>query len=212
MNTTFCDYLPGHRVAGAVAAACLFLTCESTWGLGLAGDTIQGNLIIPWAPTAGNYWTENAEGYATSGLPIYVIVGSGTEFAINQQSGTESWQLTADVSDNQIAINESLSDSNPGWWLGEFTSWTMIFTDLDWAGAPGIGSIDYVAHDSNISLTSFDAHSAQFSINELVVYPTGPFSISWTTIVQLTPIPEPSSGGLLLGCMTVYLLRRSRLA
>jgi hypothetical protein len=184
------------------------LSSSTMWGSGLSGDTIQGNLILPWAPSAGNYFTQNASGSPTSSVPISAVVGPGIELGYYPaQTSTFTWRLTADVSDNRITINEYLSDPNPGYWLGEHTSWTLIVSGLDWAGAPGIANATYVTHDAHIGIQSFDAHSIQFAIDELVVYPTGPYTISRTTVVELTPIPEPAFEPLLWGCAGVALWR-----
>lgn len=163
--------------------------------------------------SAGNYFTQDANGYPTSSLPIYAVVGSGIELGYYpQQTSTYTWWVTADVSDNRITINETLSDPNPGYWLGEYTSWTLTISDLDWAGAAGIASVAYVSHDSHIGVQAFDAHSIQFAIDEIVVYPVGPYTISRTTIVELTPVPEPSSAALAFGCAAATLWRRQKLA
>jgi hypothetical protein len=194
-----------------VLVTCFVLSSRTLWGFGLSGDTIQGNLISPWAPSSGNYFTQNASGYPTSSVPISAVVGQGIELGYYPaQTSTYTWRLTADVSDNRIAINEFLTDPNPGYWLGSFTSWTLIISDLDWAGAPGIANATYVTQDPHIGILSFDAHSIQFAIDEIAVYPTGPYTISRTTVVQLTPIPEPASGALVLGCAMVTLYRRGK--
>ena len=90
-------------------------------------------------------------------------------------------------------INETYSDSNPAnIYLVELTDWTLTLSDLNWPGAAGIG-VTLVTQDPNISLISDDAHSVQFHINNVSLYPNGqPYYYSETTIIQLTPIPEPT--------------------
>jgi len=198
-------------VLRTILAACFILSSRTLWGSGLSGDTIQGNLILPWSPSSGNYFTQNASGSPTSSVPISAVVGPGIELGYYPaQTSTYTWSLTADVSASRITINEYLSDPNPGYWLGEFTDWTLIISDLDWAGAPGIANATYVTQDPHIGILSFDAHSIQFSIDEIVVYPTGPYSITRTTVVELAPVPEPASAALAVGGAAVLLCRRWR--
>ncbi len=166
---------------------------------------------MPWAPSSGNFFTQNASGYATSSVPISAVVGPGIELGYYPaQTSTYTWQVTADVSDNRIIINETLSDPNPGYWLGSYTSWTLTISGLDWAGAAGIGNVAYISHDPHIGIQSFDSHSIQFAIDELVVYPVGPYTISRTTVVELAPVPEPSFAALAFGCAAAALWRRQR--
>ena len=115
------------------------------------------------------------------------------------QVSTYTWQLTADVSGNQIVVNETLFDPNPGYWLGEFTSWTLTISNLDWAGSASLGGVTYLSQDPTITVQSYDAHSVSFAIDEITVYPTGPYSISRTTVVELVPVPEPACAVLALG-------------
>lgn len=181
--------------------ACLTLTTAPSWGLGLAGDQIRGTLILPWAPEAGNWFSLGPGGSPISANPTSALVGTGIEFAYTPYpaDATAFWTVTADVSDSQIRITERYSDSNPGSiWLVEMSGWTLTLGDLDWAGATGISSVTIVAQDPAITLLGFDSHSVRFNIDGVTLYPTGPYSYSRTTVVQLTAIPEPSAGTLLL--------------
>ena len=211
MKTIQFPYPNRAVLLSGILIACGLLSPRLLQASGLDGDTIQGYLSIPWSPGSGNYFTQDASGYPTSSLPIYAVVGSGIEFDYHPaQVSTFTWQVTADVSGNQIIINESLSDPSPSYWLGEFTSWTLTISNLDWAGSASLGNLSYVSQDASISVQSYDAHSISFAIDEITVYPTGPYSISRTTVVELSPVPEPGSAALMLGIAVSALWRKHR--
>lgn len=199
-------FVTGLGACGILAAGCLSLTTMAQGSFGLAGDTIRGKLAVPGILHLGNYFTQNDDGYPTSSVPSYAVVGSGIEFGYYPiMVSSYTWRINVDVSDNRITINETLSDPNPQYWEGSYGGWVLILSDLDWAGAAGIASVDYVLHDSHIGVNTFDAHSIQFGMDEIRVRPTGPYSISRTTIVQLTAVPEPSAAVLILcGLATVF--------
>ena len=201
-----------HRMLGSVVAGCLSMVSAPAWGLGLAGDQVQGSLILPWAPEAGNWFSIGTDGRPISSVPISAIVGPGVEFGYYpQRTTTFTWSVTADLSEDRIRINESYSDPNPGsTWLVEITSWTLTLSSPDWAGAPGISNTRVVSQDPHISLLGFDAHSVQFYIEDVVLYPTGPYSYSRTTVVELAAVPEPSAAALLLCAAAAALWRRER--
>jgi hypothetical protein len=190
----------GLRGAAMAGTAVLSLFSATTFGAGLAGDTVQGSLILPWAPDSGNHFSVDAGGYPTTSLPLTATVGPGVEFALEPvPTTTFSWGVTADISDTQIRINESYSDPNPGSvWLVELTSWTLTLSDLDWEGGVGIAAPTIISQDPLIHLAGFDAHSVQFQIDEVSLRVSGPYSYSRTTIIQLAPIPEPSVAALIL--------------
>lgn len=213
MKLIYSPFVTGLGVSGILATACLPFTIMAQGSFGLAGDTIRGKLAVPGSLHLGNYFTQNDDGYPTSNVPSYAAVGSGIEFGYYPKlEATIKWRLTVDVSDNQIAINETLSDSNPGYWNGSFGGFVLTLSDLDWAGAAGIASVDYVSHNSQIGVNGFDAHSIQFGIGIIEVYPTGPYSITRTTIVQLTAVPEPSAAVLIMCGSATVLWRKSRRA
>ncbi len=200
-----------HGILGSVAVVGLIMLGPGTaCGFGLAGDQVQGTLILPWAPQAGNWFTIGSNGSPISSLPVNAIVGAEVEFGYYPPQGpTATWTVTADLSDNRITINERYADSNPGSiWLVELSSWTLTLGGLDWAGAPGIAAPSILSQDPHINLAGYDAHSISFNIDEVVLYPTGPYSYSRTTVVQLSPVPEPSITALLLGGAAGLLFRR----
>jgi hypothetical protein len=212
MKTFHPRFLTGRDLFGTVAAACLSMMSATAWGFGLSGDQVQGNLILPWAPQAGNWFSIGADGSPISGLPVSAIVGPGIEFGYYPSSPGDSfqWSVTADLGDNQIRINERYTDSNPGSvWLVELSGFTLTLSGLDWAGAPGISGATAVLQDPHISLSGFDAHCVQFNVDEVVLYPLGPYSYSRTTVVQLAAVPEPSAAALLLWAGAVALRRRA---
>jgi hypothetical protein len=181
-----------------VTATCFSMMSATAWGFGLAGDEIEGSLQLPWAP-GPNYFSTSS-----------TIVGPGTEFAFYQLESTFAWSVTADISDDRITINQSLSDPNPGYWSLETTDWTLTLSGLDWDGATGISSATVVSQDPNISLLGFDAHSVQFQVGEMRIYPSGPFSHSQTTVIQLAAVPEPSAAALLLCGVAAAFWQRDR--
>ena len=204
-----------RRTLGNVVAACLSLTSATAWGLGLGGDRVSGNLMLPWAPQVGNLFSGGTNGSPISGLPNPAIVGPGIEFAYSpyQPELTFHWSVTVDLSDNQIRINEEYADSSPGsGGLIEISPFALTLSDLDWSGAPGIANATVVSQGPHITLLRFDMHSVQFNIDEVVVYPSGPFSYSRTTVVQLWPIPEPSTIALLALGAVAALWRKNRRA
>jgi hypothetical protein len=214
MKTFQARFLTSRRMLGTVAAAGLSLMSASAWGSGLAGDEVQGNLQLPWAPGAGNWFSIGANGSPLSGAPSSATVGPGVEFGYypSAPGDTFQWSVTADLSDDRITINERYSDSSPGSiWLVEISDWTLTLSGLDWAGAPGIASPSVVSQDPHIFLQGFDAHSVQFHIDEVTLYVSGPYSYSRTTVVQLAPVPEPSVAALLLCAAAAALWRKERL-
>jgi hypothetical protein len=185
------------RAIVAVAAACFSLATTTVWGFGLDGDEVQGSLILPWAPEGGNWFSVGANGSPTSGVPSSAIVGAGAEFGFYPSSSSLTWSVTANISDSRITINRSISDPSPVYWILQLSSWTLTLSGLDWAGTPGISSAVVVSQDPNITLLGFDAHSVQFRITDMTIYPEDrPLSFSQTTIIQLAAVPEPSAWAL----------------
>ena len=192
--------LMNGRTLGNAAAVCLSLITAPAWGYTLAGDEVQGSLILPWAPDVGNWFSLDTNQRPISSLPTSAIVGPGVEFGYYKQtSPTAMWSVTADLSGNRIIINDSYSDSNPGSiWLFEMSSFTLTLSDLDSGGVTCISGVTVVSQDPHISLLGYDAHSIQFHIDAIDVYPVGPYAYSRTTTVDLALVPEPSGAALLL--------------
>jgi len=200
-----------RRLVSAIGIGCCLLISTHSWATGMSGTTVGGNLVLPWYTAGGNYFSPlDSRGNPTTTLPVYSVVGSGIEFTYAPPlygSTTAVYLVTADISDTQITIHETYGDSNPDISMQEATSWTLTLTGLALGGA-GIGQVDYVSRNSNISVASFDAHSVQFTLNSIEL--PGPGGIFWTTVVRLTPVPEPTGAGMLLTCAAAFLWRQRR--
>lgn len=202
-----------RRTLGKIVGALLSLAAATAWCTGLAGDQVLGNLGVPGNPQFGNWFTIDATGNPVSTLPTSATVGPGIEFRYSPfaPDSTLQWSVTADLSDNQIRIDERYYDSHPGsTWVVQLSSFTLTLSDLDWNGGAGIVPVKLVTQDPQIALAGFDAHSVKFNIGDVVLYPSGPYAYLHTTVLEVAPVPEPSVIALLLLATVAAFQRKNR--
>ena len=94
---------------------------------------------------------------------------------------------------------------------GGYADHRIIVSDIDWFGEPSL-TLSSVTATSDIpgfspSFVTFDAHSVTLSIRGFN------WSGGQSVLVQLTPVPEPATMGLLLvGVSSLFYARRRRVA